>query len=102
MIGHRFEMVTMIVDPTMVECSYRKNHSHQQRACCCHTSCDFAEVPVIIADIKLAELVERHIFHGLFELTQGARWEIKCWNNLLSRTLCKGYPGSGAGNTFPK
>lgn len=29
MIGHRFEMVTVIVDSTMVEGSYRKNHSHQ-------------------------------------------------------------------------
>ena len=29
MIGQRFEMVTVIVDSTVVERSYSKNHSHQ-------------------------------------------------------------------------
>ena len=35
-------------------------------------------MPMIIADIELAYLAERNHFLGLSELTQGARWEIKC------------------------
>ena len=57
---------------------------------------------MIIADIELADLAKRNTFLRLSELTQGARWEIKCWNSRLSRTVCKGYAGLAAGNTFSK